>query len=276
MKYFTKKFENITAMATYLDNAATQPKFVGCCESQSSDASFYGYESYEQAREKLILGDDELAKLVKFTDKLDINAVGMATRKKMVTRVAGFAPHVPNFIAGVPNNMIWVEEKKVQRKVITIVYNVGCSGDRDAEEVAHTSARLFSAIMSLERKGYRLNLYVASAQEKSSQRTCMLVKIKEAGQHMDVLKMCLPMISPAMNRRFGFRYRETMPGLKECWVGGYGRSLRGDEFKQTLDDNNVKYDIAIASQDIRNVESVDELVALFENQVKNKLRNKNN
>lgn len=270
MKYFTKKFENVNALVTYLDSAQTQPNFGWCCESQSHDADFYGYDSYEQARERLVNGDQELCKLVKYTDKLDINATGVGIRKKVVTRVAGFAPHVPNFIAGIPNNMLWVEEHRLPSKVLTIIYNVGCSGDRDATEVAHTSARLFSAIMSLERKGYRLNLYVASAQEKSSQRTCMLVKIKEAGQHMDALKMCLPMISPAMNRRFGFRYRETMPGLKECWVGGYGRSLRGDDFRETLDDNHIKYDIAIASQDIRNVESVDELVSLFEKQVKDK------
>lgn len=81
---------------------------------------------------------------------------------------------------------------------------------------------------------------------------------------MDTLKMALPMISPAMNRRFGFRYRETVEGLTSSWIGGYGRSLKGDDFNDFLDKNLVKYDIAIAFMDIMKLSSVEELEKFFE------------
>ena len=75
--------------------------------------------------------------------------------------------------------------------------------------------------------------------------------------------MAVPMISPAMNRRFGFRYRETMPSLKKSWAGGYGISMSGDGFKRWLNDMGVQYDCALSFMDALGCETVGELEKLF-------------
>ena len=270
---FFKRFESVNQMVAYLDSTPVTPLFAGAQSSMKNDASFYGYNSYEEARGMLLNGDKELQKKLRGTSKLDINVPAMGTKKKMVTRVAGFMPHVPNFLAGVPNNMIWVEEQKIQQKVITIIYNVGCLGSSSGDEVTKVSARIMSAIMSVERKGYRVNLYAASAQENGSQNCGFICKIKESGQHIDTLKMALPMISPAMNRRFGFRFRETMPGLSSSWKFGYGSSMGTDEFRRFLDRQNFKYDIAIAYESVKSIKNQEELENMFIAATKN-IKNK--
>ena len=263
MKDFFKRFESVNALVTYLDNAQVTDTFRGHEHSKSSDSSFYGYDSYEQARKMLLNGDKELQKHLRGTAKLDINVPSTATRKKMVTRAVGFMPHVPNFLAGVPNNMVWVEEKKIQEPVITIIYNIGCLGSSSCEQVTMVSARIMSAIMSAERKGYRINLYAASAQTQGSQACGLICKIKDSGQHIDTLKMAVPMISPAMNRRFGFRFRETMNGLNSGWRCGYGSSMDSYEFRDFLDRQNFKYDIAIAYESVKSIRNQEELERMF-------------
>lgn len=263
MADFFKRFENVTSLVTYLDEAQVQPNFLYHQASKSSDASFYGYDSYEQAREMMLNGDRELAKKLRGTAKLDINVPATATKKRMVTRVVGFMPHVPNFLAGVPNNMVWLEEKKVTEPVITIVYNIGCLGTSSSDTVTKVSARIMSAVMSAERKGYRINLYVASAQKHGSQCCGLVCKVKDSGQHIDTLKMAVPMISPAMNRRFGFRFRETMPGLSSGWVGGYGSSMGTYDFQAFLNRQNFKYDIAIAFESVKHIKTQEELEQMF-------------
>ena len=273
MKDFFKRFENINEMVSYLDNAEVTDTFRNSEHSKYTDASFYGYNSYEQAREMLLNGDKELQKHLRGTAKLDINVPATTTRKKMVTRVVGFMPHVPNYLAGVPNNMVWVEEKKIHEPIITVVYNIGCLGSNSMEKVTMVSARIMSAIMSAERKGYRINLFVASAQTEGQQACGMLVKIKDSGQHIDTLKMALPMISPAMNRRFGFRFRETMKGLSSGWRCGYGSSMDSYEFRAFLDRQNFKYDIAIAYESVKSIRNQEELERMFVDAA-NKIKNK--
>ena len=264
MDYF-KKFESVNALVTYLDNAEVQPNFKWRQASTSTyDPSHYGYNSYEEARNMLLVGDKELQKKLRGTSKLDINVPeNTGIRKRMVTRVSGFAPHVPNFLAGVPNNMLWVEEKKISEPVITIIYNIGCLGGSSGSTVTMVSARIMSAIMSVERKGYRVNLYAASAQDEDDEHCGFIVKIKDSGQHIDTLKMALPMISPAMNRRFGFRFRETMPGLSSSWVGGYGKSMGTENFKKFLDRQGFKYDVALAFESVKHIKNQEQLENIF-------------
>lgn len=274
---FFKRFENINSLVSYLDNAKVSSTWRGMCEKSQrmGEVAWYGYDTYEESRDKLLHGDKELQQRLRGSEKLDMNIPCTGTRKQMCTGVVGFMPHVPNFLAGVPNNMIFVREKQVKQKTITIVYNIGCRGDSSAEEVTCASARILSAIMSVERQGYRCNLFVASAQEEidCKQRCGFVVKIKDSGQHIDTLKMALPMISPAMNRRFGFRFRETMEGLKRDWLDGYGSSMEQYDLKQFLHDVDFKYDVALAYESVKAIKNVEELEQMFingANQIKNK------
>lgn len=260
-----RQFNSINDMVRYLDNARISSTWQYSTQSSQSldDPEWRGYNSYDEAREKILHGDKELATKLRGTEKLDINIPVTGTRRKITTAVAGFAPHVPNYLAGVPNNMLWVTEKKAKSPVLTIVYNIGCLGSSSGEQVTAVSARIMSAIMSAERNGYRINLWVASSQSCCGEKCGFVCKIKEAGQHIDTLKMALPMISPAINRRFGFRFRETMEGLGSHWTGGYGHSMDTQALENWLHENQFKYDVAFAYESVKNISNVEQLEKLF-------------
>lgn len=275
-KSFFKQFNSINELIRTLDNAKTSEGWCSCLSQNTGDPEHDGYNSYEEARSMILRGDNELAKQLRGTEKLNINIPVTGMRRKICTRVAGFAPHVPNYIVGVPNDMLWVEEKKAKSPVLTIVYNIGCLAGSSGSLVTKVSARIMSAIMSAERKGYRINLFVASAQHESDSKedAGFVCKIKDAGQHIDTLKMALPMISPAMNRRFGFRFRETLEGLSVYnWRYGYGASMETDKLENWLKHHGFKYDVALAFESVKYINSVEELEKIFVDAA-NKIKNK--
>ena len=251
-------YDSIDQMVTHLETNEGS-------RSESHDAytpKWYGSETYGEAVLRITKGDDKLAKMLRGSDKLDIHMPSTGTRKRIVTRVAGFAPHVPNYLAGVPNNMIWVEEQKVAKKVLTVIYGCNTHGDETVETIAKVSARVVSCIMSLERKGYRVNLYASNVADLGQSRTGFITKLKDSGQHIDVLKMAFPLLSAAWNRRFGFRFREM------CGWHDMGSSLHGDNLRSWLDSNNVKYDVALSFYDAKHIKTVEELEKLFTKNIK--------
>lgn len=251
-------YDSIDQMVTHLEtNEGSRSK-----SHDTYNPKWYDSETYEEAVWRIKRGDDKLAKMLRGSDKLDIHMPSTGTRKRIVTRVTGFAPHVPNYLAGVPNNMIWVEEQKVAKKVLTVIYGCNTHGDETAETIAKVSARVVSCIMSLERKGYRINLYASNVADSGSSRTGFITKLKDSGQHIDVLKMAFPLLSAAWNRRFGFRFREM------CGWGGMGSSLHGDNLRSWLDSNNVKYDVALSFYDAKYIKTVEELEKLFTKNIK--------
>lgn len=252
-----KQFGSIDDMFKYLDGfgKVTESSEAGCLTSPS----WYASESYDEARQRCVKGDDNLAKMLRGSDKLDIHIPSTGTRKRMMTGVAGFAPHVPNFLAGVPNNMIFVKEQKIQKKVITVMYGCNTLGSVEPDEIAKVSARVLSCVMSMERKGYRINLYAVNAAEQNGVKSGFSVKIKDSGQHIDVLKCAFPLLSAAWNRRFAFRYREVASNF----TAGMGHSMYGYDLRSFLDKHNVKYDIALNYYDAAKVNTVEELEKLF-------------
>ena len=247
-----KKYESIDAMVRDLNRIS------GGYESNStSDPEWYGSTSYDEAVARITKGDDELAKKLKGSEKLDIHIPSAGVKKKIVTRVAGFAPHVPNYLAGVPNNMLWCVEKKINKKVLTVIYGCNTWAYESATEIAHVSARVVSCIMSLERKGYRVQLYASNCATSGRKETGFITKLKDAGQHIDVLKMAFPLLSASWNRRFGFRYREM------CGWHSVGSSMDGYALRGYLRRNNVTYDVALSFYDAKNIKTVEELEKLF-------------
>lgn len=257
---FFKEFRNINEFVSYLDTFG--PPTAKDESNWTYDPEWHGSVDYADARQRVLTGDGELAKKLRGSENLDIRVPSTGTRRKMQAAVVGFMPHVPNAIAGIPTSMITVREQKISKKVISVYYGVNTSGSVSAENITKVSARVMSCIMSLERKGYRVNLYAvncANTSDCSSYKyVCFTVKIKDSGQHMDVLKMAMPMISPAWNRRMAFRLRE-LNGVGH----GMGRSVYGDKLREFLDEHHVKYDVALSYYDAENVKTVEGLEKLF-------------
>lgn len=251
------KFDSINAMFSYFDKFG-EPKTYDS-SGGIDDPEWYASTSYQEAKERCLKGDDNLAKMLRGSEKLDIHAPSTGKRKQMRTGVVGFMPHVPNFLAGVPNNMIFIEEKRIAKKVINVYYGCNTSAGVSADEIAKVSARVMSCIMSLERKGYRCNLYAVNCANNNGRLAGFSVKVKDSGQHIDILKLAFPFLSAAWNRRFGFRFREVT--AKWNWI--MGCSVYGDELRNYLDRNNVQYDVALSYYDAAALKTIEQLEQLF-------------
>lgn len=232
---FTKVFANLDGLRRYLDNAKYNDLFR--CEGDRSSitgrASFTGTADYTTANDLLRDGDTNNANKLKAAAGNGLKAAnGDGQKTRRVSAICGGAANVPAVLMGLPKSMI-AQRKFIYKdtKVLNLVYNVAIHAGIDASEINRVSINLVNAIMGIEKKGYRVNLYVSICAEQKGGRDTeycnMFVRIKDSGQYLDVKKMAYPLVNPSMLRRHYFRFLETSEGLKNTsWVYGYGTPVR--------------------------------------------------
>lgn len=232
MYTFSKSFQNLDALRRYLDTAANSKLFANTNESRTGSEKFTGTASYQAANEMLRDGDAENASKLKAAAGSGLKAAsGDGQRVRHYSAVCGGSVNVPNMLMGLPKSMI--ATKKViykDSKVLSLIYNASIDCKVKADEINKVSAYLVNAIMGLEKKGYRVNLYVMHASTRGNEKCAAFVRIKDSGQYMDVKKMAYPLVNPSMLRRHYFRFLETVPGLKDpLWLYTYGRPVMEKE-----------------------------------------------
>lgn len=232
--FYCKSFPNLATFYAYLDGAPANEKFSGRrLESETGTRSFTGTESYFQANEFLLRGDADSAEMIKKALLTKVKrAAGTGTKNRQINAVCGGHVNVPAMLVGLPKSMKRTEKIHYQNgsKVLSICYNNNASAGYSAKDKAEVSAALVSAVMALENKGYRINLYASCAAYEplrggGREYVANFVKVKDSGQYMDLKKLAYPLVNPSFQRRHAFRFRETMPGLKGGWPGGYGYSV---------------------------------------------------
>lgn len=231
-KEIFKRFESLAMFHDYLQRNETQPDFIGFESSKSeSSSSWKGTKDYDEAERFFLYGDANTAAkiesggIAQLRNKLKLDA----NRRKLYCSVVGFAPHVPNFIAGVPTCMIDAKTVRQKSKVLNLVYNISVNGCVDGDDMQRVAIKMLSAIMMFEANGVRINLYVCDISEKSGQEIGWLLRIKDSGQHLDVLKCVYPLTNPSMLRRHSFRFTEVTKGVRKTFVESYGHAKRDVE-----------------------------------------------
>lgn len=239
-----KRFDNIKAFEAYLAKGTTLPGMSD--EATTGSYSFCKTHSYHEANDLLLYGDKNLQKKIMDMGlaKLKTNLNKYVVRRQTFTAVQGFAPHVANYIAGVPNSMINARMKHIKQNVVTVYYNSAVSGNVEASSIMESVAKLCCALIRLEAQGIRTNVYAGTLGHEDTQSVCFSVKIKSSGQPFDTLKMMYPLAHPSFNRRHKFRFVEVTEGVKpKEWRYGYGSSERDDaKTKEFLERHGLKVD----------------------------------
>lgn len=254
-----KSFNSIKDFEEYLSSGTTLNGMSE--ESKDGDFSFTKTHSYKEANNLLLYGDHELQKKIeeKGVAKLKANLNKYVVRRQTFTSVQGFAPHVANYIAGVPNSMINVRMKHIKQNVVTVFYNCAVSGYTSADSIMDAVVKLCCALIRLEAQGIRVNLYAGTLGEGvrsgENQRAAFSVKVKSSGQPFDTLKMMYPLAHPSFNRRHKFRFIEVTKGINvKGWAYGYGTSERNDEAtKDFLLKHGLKVDQVFNYQSLRDI-----------------------
>lgn len=231
VKILIEKFDSLSS---YLDTIEKRPVNKIFCRHRTSnknelpshitaDSSWIGSESYEASCEIIRNGFREgFEKMM--AEKVDLKYATNYNRELSVSDVVGFAPHVPNAIAGVPHTMI--NKRSVSQpgqKVIDIMYLMTANASVSCDELIKAGAKAMSLVNSLELKGYRCGLWAGDSFCGSNQYMFNIVRIKHQRQQSNMLKVSYPLSHPSWLRRQSFAWLETVPGLEEDITCGYGR-----------------------------------------------------
>lgn len=227
-RYFSKSFKSLDAFAGYLDAAEVQPLF-----SRKDDRSSEE-ESSSRSRWTTTKSLAESADLLKFGDRANARrlvggvsvpgAVAESIRARRVRCVAGSSVNVAAALAGRPKSMYKIVRKNVPAKVLNIAYNENMPSGVDASEAVRVSCMVANTIISLEKSGYQVNLYSAVCLHDSGEVVGCFVRVKSAGQYIDVSRLAYCLVNPSFLRRSVFRFVETLPGLEsDGWRRHYGR-----------------------------------------------------
>lgn len=241
------KFDSVGKFLHYLNTTPTSGVFVcaNLASQKLGDKSFRGTESYEEADNLFRHGDRELFARLRTAEIKRAKGTGIATKNQYNTSVCGFVPHVPNYVQGLPNNMI---NKRVVRyqssKVVNIVYNPSVHAVITTDEMIQAALNIINFVIGLESKGYRCNIYILMSSYTNKDSVTAMVRIKTSDDYMDKLKLVYPMVNPSMLRRHFLRFVETAGCKEKKFTAGYGAPVM--DIQQTRDiiikEYNIKAD----------------------------------
>ena len=222
-RYFAKSFASLDAFAGYLDEAPVTDLFRGREASIKGTKKFTTTETLEEASSLLRFGDVKNARRLVAGVAVPGSNVAESIRARRVRCIAGSSVNVPAALAGRPKSMYKIVRCRVPAKVLNLAYNQNIDYTIPASEIVAVAVRLANVVLSLEKAGYQVNLYSAVCVYKGAEAVGCFVRVKSAGQYLDVTRLAYCLVNPSFLRRSVFRFIETLPGLTEDgWPGSYG------------------------------------------------------
>lgn len=237
-KVITNKFNSVEEFSNWLQvtpQTANGKKFDASNEVSKYNTEFTGTESFDVAQKLLKYGDKVNAdKITATIRKIKAQGKGNETRNKLYNSPCGFMPIVPKVLAGDPNNMLAIKKQAYNStKVLNIAYNVAVSCSITTDDMIKTAAKVANVIASLEKNGYRVNLYAyACGMDIKSNYYSLLVKIKDSGKYLDTLRIAYPLVNPSFYRRHIFGYMERLKGF--YLNRSYGKIVQEEGCKECL------------------------------------------
>ena len=221
---FFNVFESPKSLSEFIKKTpqtATGKKY-GNVQTESNK-DFYGTESWEEAEELLVSGDFEnMKKIHTVAVNNDISGGGYERKNTYKQTPVGFLPVVPKVLAGCPDNMLSMRKQMTaSTKILNICYNSAVGFFVKTDEIIKVAANVASVIRGLEKSGYRVNLYVAGMGRNNNQTIGVAVKVKNAGEYLDTLRLAYPIVHPSFFRRHILAYMERCKGYRMQKNYGY-------------------------------------------------------
>lgn len=270
-----EKYDSLDVFARSLERPVNSV-FLGAslASQRNGDGSWAGTDTYSEAVRLFNDGWDEKVEeirkgLIQFEQANQKDVSYQKSRPN--TAVVGFTPHVPNAILGLPNSMIYTERTPMKAKIVRIIYNMTMNCGTNKRDIMKAGLTVLKIAYSMERKGYRVKIDVNPfLAREGDEKACALVCVKDWRQQIDIKKVAFPIAHPAMFRRLGFRWLETVPNIKkDGWTCGYGQSLEKAEAAKellkkcnALEDNDYFVNVLIAKENDFDPEKVAKAIGI--------------
>lgn len=239
MNIVYEKYDSIKEFVDTINSRNINNVFKGRrLSSEEGTYDFTGTYTLEQA--KSLLKDGYKAPLKNIERGLRINKINKKFKDVPKVRpknsVVGAIPHIPNSLLGLPQSMINLEKIPNKVKVVSINYDMVVSCSMPTEDIERAGIMLLSIVNALELRGYRVKLNVmAFSATQGDELAVVSIGVKDYRQHLDLLKLCFPLVHPSFFRRLGFKWLETVPNLTETgFPRGYGIPVSNKGYYEAL------------------------------------------
>ena len=243
--YIFECFSNISELYNGIKNRKKRPSARE--DSDESGYSFSGTGSLEEAYDLMIHGDTDLCNRIKDKAKsLDISKIlgNVVKRNSTYNSVVGYQVNVPNYLSGVPTDMIANVPKKTSQKIVNILVNTSVSCGVDTKSIEKAGSYYYIVIDLLEKAGYRCNVYVL-ASYSSTDEGYMLVRAKTDKEPFNKEKMAFLLAHPSFHRRINFKWMECVDCKGEPTRDGYGSPITDSEKIKSVVDKELKANFII-------------------------------
>ena len=130
-----------------------------------------------------------------------------------------------------------------KNKPINILVNLSYRWETTHEAVVNRGVIIQNLVNELERNGYMVNLKTFSLNYYEDEVSCVVVKLKEVEEHLDIRKAYFAFCNPSFLRRLVFRVMESSDFKKDGWNQNYGYLCEYDFIKKAF--STGKFDIVI-------------------------------
>ena len=224
-------------------------KFAGC--------------TFDEAFELLDKGDSKRAAMIKAEGEI-LNESQGGMMPKIEVGVYGCIPSVPNYLRGVPTNMMRVVREPRRNPVIDVYVDTGISYGTRLKYAAIATAKIANVITAVEMSGVRVNLYAVFGTKEGSDAAGFAVKIKEANAPLNLLNIAFPMTNSAFCRVVSLHWLEC--NSDNVW-GGHGNLMSAKKVVETFGLDGLMLSVQEA---VNNNTSVDGIANKFNEYLKTK------
>lgn len=241
MKHYNLKFDSLTALSRFIKETPVKGYFENCVELASTrkgrgTTTFTKTASFEAAEKLLTSGYLEGAKRVQ---AYMIRATGNGMKNTLYNDFVGFAPNVPNYISGIPTNMLNVKKTKAKKNIIRIFYNAAVGCDITTEQIERAAASLFNVIVGIEKRGCRVELWCGDLAKADTEQINIAVCAKQANTPLNVNSLAYAVVHPSFTRRHCFAVTERS-GAKGKW-SRYGNAItRESDQREALEQLHLR------------------------------------
>lgn len=251
-KVYFEMYPDIYKFMDIIEKRPNNKQFGNSSQKIGKDG-WSGTKTYGEAVEQFSNGLPETAERIKQSlGQFKAKANVVTTKVRPVNHYYGHTPNVAAAIIGLPKSMRRIERTPQKTKTIGLLWDCCQNCSYEAETLQKAGETVLQLVYALEVSGYRVNLDCAPFTGNDPGRDFMvLINLKQYGQHMDILKLSFPVTSPAMFRRFGFKWCEGIPNFTGRKVWGYGCHLSKSRILEILTANgyNVKSSYCINVED---------------------------
>jgi hypothetical protein len=188
--------------------------------------------SYSEAMELFKNGWNDMAKEI--THRLevikDVKATVMVN--KMMFDIVGYQASVPRYLQGIPTSMVNTKRIAQKQKVITIDKDISYNSMIESEDIIESSIQTLQLIKKIEAQGIRVNLNLIWGDGVPGTAELVKIRLKSAGERLNISKLAFPLVHPSMLRRLLFRYVEVAPSITRPYTSGYGKPFDGARLQE--------------------------------------------